>query len=428
MKKIYLLIMSLSAFVFLSNAQTQLKTATPVKMLKPAQLLNRLQPGNTTGDCDTTNLNTAINDWSAYYYTYGANGYIFGSLNFDGYSFQQTANFYDLSSTAYTYLTGCLLNLAFANSNVAANNNKKLIFRVLEDNGGTPGSEIGSTAVYLKKFTADVRSESLSEVFFSAPLELPASKRFYIAVDYSTLVWNPSGPVQDSMSLVANGDDESLNYALQYISGIGWLPVNQIWSSAGGPLDISMWIFPYVSTSATGCSALPVKLLSFNADRKNSDVTLSWKISGESNMKQYEIQRADNNNNYKTVATVKSLNSLKDQSYSVTDKNAFNLSSAVQYRLKQVDGDGSASYSRVIAVKSNAVITDVTFANPFQGALKLQLNLATAQQIAVNVYDMQGKLVASEKSKTYNASANTIILNSTANLKSGLYVLKLNAG
>ena len=104
------------------------------------------------------------------------------------------------------------------------------------------------------------------------------------------------------------------------------------------------------------------------------------------------------------------------------------LSSAVQYRLKQVDGDGTVSYSRVISLKSNAAITDVTFANPFNGALKLQLNLATAQQVSVNVYDMQGKLVATEKAKTYNAAANTIILNSTANLKSGLYVLKLNAG
>ena len=46
----------------------------------------------------------------------------------------------------------------------------------------------------------------------------------------------------------------------------------------------------------------------------------------------------------------------------------------------------------------------------------------------VNLYDMQGKLVATEKPAMYNASANTIILNSTANLKSGLYVLKINAG
>ena len=32
---------------------------------------------------------------------------------------------------------------------------------------------------------------------------------------------------------------------------------------------------------------------------------------------------------------------------------------------------------------------DVLFANPFSGALKLQLNLVEAKQVAVNVFDMQ---------------------------------------
>ena len=189
-----------------------------------------------------------------------------------------------------------------------------------------------------------------------------------------------------------------------------------------------MWIFPIVSTSSAGCGLLPVKLLSFNAQRTNKDVTLNWQIADEYNMKGYEVERADNNGSFKTVQSITAMNYAKNQSYSVTDRNAFTSAATVQYRLKQIDGDGSVKYSRVIAVKANAVISDISFANPFSGALKLQMNLATSQNISVQVYDMQGKPVVSQLNKIYNASSNSIILDGTSSLKPGMYVLKINAG
>lgn len=146
------------------------------------------------------------------------------------------------------------------------------------------------------------------------------------------------------------------------------------------------------------------------------------------NMKGYELQRADNNGSFKTVQSITALNYAKNQSYTVTDKNAFAAASTVQYRLKQIDGDGSVKYSRVISVKANAIISDISFANPFNGALKLQLNLATAQNISVQVYDMQGKAVVSQLNKMYNASSNSIVLDGTSSLKPGMYILKINAG
>ncbi|HXL58562.1 MAG TPA: T9SS type A sorting domain-containing protein, partial [Chitinophagaceae bacterium] len=192
--------------------------------------------------------------------------------------------------------------------------------------------------------------------------------------------------------------------------------------------NITLWIFPVVSTSATACSVLPVKLISFNAQRNNKDVTLNWQIADEFGMKGYEVERADNNGSFRTAGAVSALNNAKNQSYSLTDKNAFTISPVVQYRLKQIDGDGTVDYSRVINVKSTSSISDISFANPFNGALKMQLNLATAQPVSAYLYDMQGKLVASEKTKMYNAASNTIIMGSTANLQRGVYVLKVIAG
>ena len=41
---------------------------------------------------------------------------------------------------------------------------------------------------------------------------------------------------------------------------------------------------------------------------------------------------------------------------------------------------------------------------------------------------MQGKPVVTEQNKMYNASSNTIVLNGTSALKTGMYVLKVTAG
>jgi len=429
MRKFYLSLLALTllSISLISQAQQRLGPVTKQKATGLPELSSNFRTPGTTSDCDTTYLNQAFENWSDYYYTTSYPGYIFGVINYPGFTFKQSGNFFDLSGTSYSYITGAAILFNFANSNVASELNKNVIFHVYDDNGGIPGNEIGSTSLTLGQIKADVQDGNFTVVNFPTPLALPVSQQFYVTVDYSAFKW--AGSTRDSLSVGASGDDEDLSIAYQYSQQLGgWYAVSDVWGAAGDPLNVSLWVFPFVSTSEAGCSSLPVKLLSFNAERKSSDVTLSWKISNELNMKQYELERADNNGNFKTVATVKSLNSLKDQSYTVTDKNAFNLAASVQYRLKQVDGDGSVNYSRVVTVKSTAVITDVTFANPFNGSLKLQLNLAASQLVSVSLYDMQGKLVASEKPAMYNASANTIILNSTANLKSGLYVLKLNAG
>ncbi len=414
-------------FCFFS-AQAQRNPVKSLEIFSQKNSANKnLKTQGTQNDCDTIN-NPLPAGWVQTYYYYGSSYQSGGYVNgVNQYGDKEKAQYFDLSTTAYSYITGARFYFYKATSNVPANLATNVNFKVYEDNGGVPGQKLGSSfSVPLSQINADVNAGKTTDIVFPAAIALPVSKKFYVSMDVSGFKWSPdAGKVtKDSISLFSstNGDPDGTG-AWEMRSDNSWYSYQD-----SEFINVALLILPYVSVGTTGCSVLPVKLLSFDANRKNSDVTLTWKISSELNMKQYEIQRADNNSNFKTVATLTAFNSSKDQSYTVTDKNAFNLSSAVQYRLKQVDGDGAVTYSRTITVKSNTAITDISFANPFTGSLKLQLNLATAQLVAVNVYDIQGQLVASEIPKTYNASANTIILNATGSLKSGLYILKVNAG
>jgi hypothetical protein len=376
-----------------------------------------------TATCDT--IDYPIDPgWTegAYYYTQDPDDGFLNGTNVD--DDKQKGNVYDLSATSYTYITGMMVDILLANTKNAANTSKQIYFRVYGDQSGAPGTLLGTAQLPFSQLISDYNAVAYTFVNFSSPIALPASKKFYVFVDLTSLSWPTDSLIIASTVTDNNGVGEDVpGKAWEQWSDGTWVSYANDYA-----FDITYWTFPIVSTSSAGCSLLPVKLLSFNAQRNNKDVTLNWQIADEYNMKGYEVERADNNGSFKTVQSITALNYAKNQSYSVTDRNAFTSAATVQYRLKQIDGDGSVKYSRVIAVKANAVISDISFANPFSGALKMQLNLATSQNISVQVFDMQGKPVVSQLNKMYNASSNSIVLDGTASLKPGMYILKINAG
>lgn len=421
MRKIYtatLLALLLSTICIVADAQKKIGPKVPPFPKKLISTTINSVVGGTTGDCDT--IDYPIDPgWSesGYYYTSDPDdGYLNGTNIDDD---KQKGNFYDLSGTANTHITGMMVDFLSASTSNAANESKLIYFRVYGDNAGVPGALLGSAEIPFSQIIDDVNAVAYTFISFPTAIALPASKKVYVFVDLTSLTW----PTDDLFIASTLADEDTPGKAWEQWSDNTWISYTTDYE-----FDITYWTFPIVATSSTGCSVLPVKLLSFNAQRNNKDVTLNWQIAEEYNMKGYEVERADNNGAFKTVISTPALNYAKNQSYSVTDKNAFASASTVQYRLKQIDGDGSVKYSRVIAVKANAIISDISFANPFNGALKLQLNLATAQKISVQVFDMQGKPVVSELNKMYNASSNSIILNGTSALKPGMYVLKINAG
>lgn len=347
----------------------------------------------------------------------------------------QKANSFDLTGTSFTYILGTMVKFGKANSANAANMSKMMYFRVYDASGknGSPGVQIGDSAQKaLSEIKTDVDGGKYTLIVFSKPLAIPANKKFYVSVDFRNFSWPTTNTPKDSIWIAGTADDQvKPNAAWTNDDNGKWRPYTQDYSNPAdlsNDLDVTLWIFPQVSTSSSGCILLPVNLLSFNSTKNSRDVQLKWEISDEINMKGYEVEKANNNGNFQPITFVPALNSLKNQSYSITDRNAFATSTAVQYRLKQVDGDGTIKYSRVISMKSDASATDVVFANPFTGALKLQVTLAEQKQIAFNVFDMQGRLVAMQKPVMYNAATNTVVIPSTGNLKPGTYLLQINSG
>src|SRR6187549_1385485 len=109
-----------TAFILFATFTYSQQNFTAVRTKNFNGIGQRSSPG--AGACDTANLQTAINEWSPYLYSYGSGGYVFGTsdLSSSGITIQQDANFFDQSASSNNYISGGLAFFAFANSNVAS--------------------------------------------------------------------------------------------------------------------------------------------------------------------------------------------------------------------------------------------------------------------------------------------------------------------
>lgn len=432
MKKLYVGL-GVAAFIALASVSANAQTGE--------EIYDVATFGNTTGDCDTINY-PVDPTWRRKVYKFRReDSTVIGFYNGTSYyQDKQKANFFELSgeTAGLRYISSVRIAFNFAYTPAASEREKDIIIKVLADDNGKPGAEITRGTIRYGVIIDSVQAVSIKEnpkraripVMFTIPFnsvsEVPADGKFYVSVDFSNLTINWQTKPELNILATRNGI-VSVNTAWTMTVDGEWHSNEDLYSGDTS-LKQTLYIFPVMSSMATGCEALPVKLLSFNATRNAQNVTLNWRVAGEYDMDGYVIERADNNNRFVAVGSVKAINNLKDIDYSFTDKNAFANSSTVQYRLKQVNADGSSVYSRIIPVKSGSIISDIVFANPFNGDLTIQMNLASAEKVSFTLINMQGATVAQVPVKTYGASANKVVLNNTSALQSGVYILKVTAG
>ncbi|WP_109677633.1 T9SS type A sorting domain-containing protein [Dyadobacter jejuensis] len=142
-------------------------------------------------------------------------------------------------------------------------------------------------------------------------------------------------------------------------------------------------------------TALPVTLMRFEAERKGVDqVEVSWETASETNNQGFEVERSFTGlNDFEKVGTIDGAgNSAKSKEYRFSDPNSH--ADWSYYRLKQLDWDGSYTYSRIVSVKGAKAPFEVTvMPNPGPQEL-LRFRVEGAQESPrVQVFSQSGRLM-----------------------------------
>lgn len=88
---------------------------------------------------------------------------------------------------------------------------------------------------------------------------------------------------------------------------------------------------------------LPIELTTFATNTEGSKNNLTWATASEVNNKMFEIERSYDGKDFTSIGQVKGNN--KPSNYQYVDYAPFNTT---YYRLKQIDNDGTETYSKVI--------------------------------------------------------------------------------
>ncbi len=172
--------------------------------------------------------------------------------------------------------------------------------------------------------------------------------------------------------------------------------------------------------SITNPVILPVKFSSFTSKLVSQGVLLQWSTSYELNNERYVIEKSTDGRNYAAIGeTEGGENGLLTQLFNFTDAS-YTSGNIAYYRIRQVDIDGSSTYSKVVYVNTSRSAGQLKiFPNPFVNEIQLTgLSAADLNKGNVKLFNVAGQQINYEIVGT-----NAIRVD---NAPAGVYVLSVN--
>ena len=191
-----------------------------------------------------------------------------------------------------------------------------------------------------------------------------------------------------------------------------------------------------------GNSVVPVELVSFTASvfNSNNSVKLNWITATELNNSGFEVERLkiinEISEEWVNIGFVSGNGTTTEaHEYSFVDENI--SSGKYSYRLKQIDLDGSFTYSNEVEVDLNlpqTFILEQNYPNPFNPTTRIKYSIPNfalggvqGSQVVLKVYDVIGNEVVTLVNEEKPAGNYEVNFNSSS-LPSGVYFYKLQAG
>ncbi|RSK45803.1 T9SS type A sorting domain-containing protein [Hymenobacter perfusus] len=170
-----------------------------------------------------------------------------------------------------------------------------------------------------------------------------------------------------------------------------------------------------VGATTTFCSAtpLPVTLVSFSAVRQSQGVLVKWSTAMEMQNAYFVVERGANAENFQPLAKVKGMeNGFQGAEYVFLDEQP--LVQLTYYRLRQVDTDGTGTYSSVVVVTGpeTSAMALVLLPNPAQQYVQVQ----GAANRPIQLLDMTGRVLRMQP------AGNSLL--QLSGVKPGLYLVR----
>ncbi|MCF0070491.1 CotH kinase family protein [Dyadobacter sp. CY261] len=288
-------------------------------------------------------------------------------------------------------------------------------------NPGYPGMKLGGAILALK-----TTGKTQVNVKWTGGTVMPNTRPYAIRLQYRL---SESGPFTD----VLNTSGQPVQYMRAATAGhqqvIDWVKLPS--DALNKPYVQLLWRYYCTDASASGardelrlddiaiqsCSnPLPVTLIRFNAEPAEEKVVLDWTTTEETNNEYFDVERSQNAAGWLAIGRLRGKGTISAiNQYRMNDLEP--LPGTSYYRLKQVDTDGSYTYSQMVSVKRADFAASV-FPSPADQVLHIALP-DQQQPFSYTISDVSGKIKASNLSQPGKPAV------PVGSLSSGVYVISI---
>ncbi len=189
-------------------------------------------------------------------------------------------------------------------------------------------------------------------------------------------------------------------------------------------------ILKYVDTTYT-----PVELINFSSESDGHNIVLKWTTATETNNNGFEVQRSEirdqksgsgEHTGWERIGFIEGNGTTTQiHIYSFSDLNV--IPGIYQYRLKQIDFDGSYNFSKEVVVEvpvPSRFSLEQNYPNPFNPTTRISFIIPTNSRVSLTIFDVLGRQVTTLINKRMTAGYYNIEF-SASELASGIYYYRL---
>lgn len=255
--------------------------------------------------------------------------------------------------------------------------------------------------------------------------------RFWLTKSNHTTI--PSGNL--SFAYKAAGMTGDLTYgstpmAAQFYNGTAWSLTQFGADDNNGIISgiaFSNTSFGSAWTLVQNGAPLPITLVSFNAVWDNNEQSVArvfWSTASELDNDYFQVQRSKDGFNWFNIEKVEGAGtSINTLNYEIFDNRPLNGIS--YYRLKQVDFDGTESYSNIVALNKDQMNPAIAvYPNPASNIFHMYFSGFETEVVHINILDNSGRVVYQLNPNILNNPGQVV---DVRNFQSGVYFIHVTS-
>jgi hypothetical protein len=168
---------------------------------------------------------------------------------------------------------------------------------------------------------------------------------------------------------------------------------------------------------------LSVNWVSFSGEVAGNNINLQWKFADSKQNDHFEIERSADGENFSSIGSLSENNNSADGNISFAFADGNPVNGINYYRIKQVDIDGTYSYSQIIQISFHSSFSGIRLlSNPVNNNTLVIENPDQQMIKEISIIDLTGRIIDRKNFQ----SQNTSLQFNLNNITSGYYFMQVN--